>query len=95
MAEILLYAEAKLGEIIDKTPNKKASSGGGTRSLPEGIDKKQSHYAQELSKHPDAIAEVVARAREEGEVPVRRHVLRQIQKDKPKPRTPLPKCPSC
>lgn len=51
LAEILLYAEAKLGEMIESIPNKKASSGGGTRSIPEGINKKQSHYAQQLNKN--------------------------------------------
>ncbi len=33
-AESLLDAEAKLGELLAAIPNKKASSGGGTRSLP-------------------------------------------------------------
>ena len=92
LAEELLYAEAQLGEVLEKIPDKKASSGGGTRSLPPTITKKQSHYAQELSRNEDAIARVVSKAREQGEVPVRQHVLKDIQANKPKPKTPpLPK----
>ena len=79
-AEKLLYAEARMGNMLAAIPEKKASSGGGTRSLPEGINKKQSHYAQTLSRNEDKIAQVVAEAREKGEVPVRQHVLREIKK---------------
>ncbi|MCK5613894.1 hypothetical protein KAR91_69165 [Candidatus Pacearchaeota archaeon] len=78
LAEELLYAEARMGDILEAIPEKKASSGRGTRSLPDGIDKKQSHYAQALSRNEDKIAEVVANARETGEVPVRQHVLKAI-----------------
>ena len=46
LAEELLYAEARLGEMVAEIPEKKASSGAGTCSLPDGMDKKQSHYAQ-------------------------------------------------
>jgi len=49
------------------------------KALPDSIDKKQSHYAQELSRHEETIAEVVAEAREKGEVPVRQHVLNKIK----------------
>ena len=45
----LLYAEARMGEKLAAIPDKKASSGSGTCSLPPGIDKKQSHYAH---RHP-------------------------------------------
>ena len=39
MATIVLYAEQKLGEVLREIPNKKASSGAGTRSLPHNITK--------------------------------------------------------
>ena len=93
LAEELLYAEARLGEMLEAIPkqgrNKDYGSSKGTIiTLPPGIDKKQSHYAQELSRHEDTIAKVVAEAREKGEVPVRQHVLRRVQKEKPKPEQP-------
>lgn len=94
MAEILLYAEAKLGALIppQKKKTEQGSGAGTLYSLPPGVNKKQSHYAQELNRHQDTIAEVVAEAREKGEIPVRQQVLRAIQANKPKPETPpLPK----
>ncbi|KKM05944.1 hypothetical protein LCGC14_1748910, partial [marine sediment metagenome] len=54
-AEYLLYAEARLGEMLAATPDFH-SSGKGTmkrKALPPGIDKKQSHYAQTLSRNED------------------------------------------
>ena len=46
IAEILLYAEAKLGALIPKPVYaKEIGSPGRTYSLPVGVTKKQSHYA--------------------------------------------------
>ena len=67
LAGILLDAEVKLGEMLDAIPNKAASSAKGTRSLPPNIDKRQSHYAQQLSKHPEIVEEVKQKARGKGE----------------------------
>jgi len=48
-AEYLLYAEARLGEMLAVIPFKgDLGSRGRAKTLPEGIDKKHSHYAQEL-----------------------------------------------
>lgn len=97
LAEELLYAEARMGEMlatIDKTNSRlrgadRGSQHGTTvKTLPPAIDKKESHHAQQLHKHEDTIAQVVAEAREKGEVPVRQHVLRRIEQEKPKPKTP-------
>jgi len=44
-------------------PSGKGSLRGSKPSLPAGITKKQSHQAQELAKHPEAIAEAVAEAK--------------------------------
>lgn len=47
LAEVLLYAEARLGELIPPLKYaKEIGSPGRTYSLPEGVNKKQSHYAQ-------------------------------------------------
>jgi len=93
LAEVLLYAEAKLGELIP--PQEIRSSGRGTlkpsETLPPNINKKQSHYAQQLNKNKNVIAQVVAKSREKGEVPVRQQVLREIRLAQPKPEPkPLP-----
>jgi len=55
ITDILLDAEVKLGEMLEKLEPNIESSGRGTiekkRSLPEGITKKQSHEAQEIAGH--------------------------------------------
>tara|TARA_Y100000034_G_scaffold119043_1_gene160409 strand:+ start:59 stop:1024 length:966 start_codon:yes stop_codon:yes gene_type:complete len=96
LAEELLYAESRLGSMLEKIPKQRVKQGSSKStsltSLPSGITKKQSHIAQELSRNEDVIAETVARARDKGEIPVRQHVLKAIQISKPKPLTPpLPK----
>jgi hypothetical protein len=58
--EALLYAEARLGELLKPIC---ASPAGRTKVLPEGITKKQSHYAQTLADHPDIIEEVIIEAK--------------------------------
>ena len=51
----LIMAESKMGEMCADIPDKKASSGKGTRSLPPGVTKKASHKAQEIMRYPEAI----------------------------------------
>lgn len=75
VAESVLYAEARMGEMLAAIPDKKATSGGGSRSLPQGVDHKASHYAQQLARHPEAIQATVTQAKEHGDVPTRRDVL--------------------
>ena len=50
-----LDAEAKLGEMLAGIPlsERRASSAKGTCTLPPGITKKESHYAQTIAKHPE------------------------------------------
>jgi len=58
LAGIVLMAEAKMGELLKKIPDKYSlGSPGRTKTLPSGVTKKQSHYAQELSKNMDIIVE--------------------------------------
>jgi hypothetical protein len=60
---MMLDAEARLGELlmgIDKSSSRLRGSAKGTtvkRSLPEGITKKESHYAQTLARHIDVVQE--------------------------------------
>ncbi|MGH8646123.1 MAG: hypothetical protein ACREX4_17355 [Gammaproteobacteria bacterium] len=49
VGEQALYAEAALGEVLGDISGSRA---GTTKVLPEDIDKKASHYAQELHRHP-------------------------------------------
>lgn len=81
LAEELLYAEARMGDMLANQTSRGGSMDGkrGSKpSRPECISDKQSHFAQTLSCNEDKIAQVVAEAREKGEVPVRQHVLREV-----------------
>ena len=79
-------AEVKLGEMLEGIDRKYVGSIKGTnvpkqeKTLPPNIDKKQSHYAQQLSKHPDVVEEVKQQAREKGELPTAADVREAIHK---------------
>jgi len=50
VAEELLYAETRGGEMLAEIRQKEASSGGGTsQPVPAGIDGKRSPYAQSIA----------------------------------------------
>jgi len=87
MAEILLDAEVRLGEILEKMEPKriKESSTQGTSlpSLPPDISKKQSHQAQTLSRNKAVVEQAKAEARENGEIATATRVYHLI-KDTPK-----------
>ena len=55
LTEALIAAESKLGEMlakIERKPKKEQGSGAGTLfSLPSGINKKQSHFAQAIASN--------------------------------------------
>jgi hypothetical protein len=64
MADILLDAECRLGEILAATPKHyDLGSRGRTKTLPADIDKKQSHEAQQLHKHRAIVEQCKTAAR--------------------------------
>lgn len=86
MAAALLWAEARLGELLKITvePRGKTIKGGSSRrtklpSLPTGITKKQSYYSQQLAAHKEVIEEVIQDAVEKEEIPRRSDVLKRIK----------------
>jgi len=82
LAGVVLMAEAKMGELLENIPlkrNKEGSTKGTSLpSLPPNITRKQSHYAQALSKNIDVIEDVIKEAIEKKEVPRRSDVLSKI-----------------
>ena len=90
IADILLDAEVKLGEMLEEIKPKYVGSIPGThvpkqeKTLPSGITKKESHEAQEIAKHPDIVQQVKDEARQEGRVPTSRDVYQKIQDEKVK-----------
>jgi len=80
VARALLFAEMKLGDLLKAIPDKAASSARGTRSLPEGITKKQSYEAQLLSDHADIVELTIVEAEQHRDIASRRGVLRAIDR---------------
>jgi len=88
----LLWAEAKLGEILASQTSHGGSlkgAKGAPRSLPEGVTHKQSHYAQQLAGHKNLIEETIKDAVEDEDIPTRTTVMRKI-KDQEAPEKPEP-----
>jgi len=86
LAEALLDAEAKLGELLAAIePKYSMGSVEGTdrphreKTLPGGITKKESHQAQTIAKLPEVVARIKERAREEERIPTAQEVYRAIK----------------
>ncbi len=92
LGELLLDAEGKLGEMLAAIEPKYSigysegtnglPAGASPRrepSLPPGITKKESHQAQTIASHPEAVEQVKVRAREEGRIPTEQEVYREIK----------------
>jgi 16S rRNA G966 N2-methylase RsmD len=77
LAGALLDAEARIGELLPKA--ERLGSTRGTKWLPEGITKKQSHFFQTLADNKDVIEEVKADAEIEEDLPTRMEVLRRVK----------------
>ena len=83
LASNLLWAEAKMGELLAETVKARGNTSlgyqGRTKTLPPSITKKQSHYAQQLFKYPGIIQEVIEKSIKEEEIPRRNDVLKIIK----------------
>jgi len=95
MADLLLDAIARLGELIKLIKPIYVGSSGGThvkrgsppkqkKSLPPAISKKESHIARTISNNPDVVERVKITAKEKGELATSRDVLREVKKEKQK-----------
>lgn len=85
MADILLDAEVRMGEILDNQTSRGGSMDGkrgSERTLPLDITHKQSHQAQTLSRNQEIVEQAKVNAREKGEIITASKVY-QIIKDKP------------
>jgi len=75
VAEIVINAELRLGELLKALPKPKFDSTtdgclkGTIGTLPPGIDKRLSHQAQTLANNPEAVSEIVEMARKEDKIP--------------------------
>lgn len=63
VASAVIYAEAKLGELLKANPRQyPLGSPGQTKTLPAGITKQTSHQAQTLAKNPEKVEQAIANA---------------------------------
>lgn len=88
LAELVLEAEVKLGEMLAALPqckpipdpSHKGRVGGSEPTLPSDISWKESHQAQTLAAHPGIVEEVKLAAQKEGRLATAREVYREIKK---------------
>ena len=76
-----------MGELIKPITQNYQSSGRGTLKqppLPDGISRKQSHYAQTLADNIDTIEEVIEEAKEKEDIPTWTQVLQKINRERKK-----------
>ena len=86
-AVALLYAEVKMGKLIDKIDKKESykgltSKGGRKPILPKDITHKQSYYAQQLFKHLKIIEDIINKALKREDLPRRASVIKEIERRK-------------
>ena len=88
LEEALIYAEAKLGELLKGIPDglPKKTVGGSlqitTGTLPPGITKQLSHQAQTIANHIDAAIKILDEARQ-GERRIKRGSLKKTTSSLP------------
>jgi N6-adenosine-specific RNA methylase IME4 len=87
VGEAVLWAKAKLGEMLQEIEPKpkpdgsgRGTFGGREPSLPSGITKKQSHYYQQIHNNRDIVEQVIADAIEHEDLPTTQEALKRIQR---------------
>ena len=85
VAQALLFAEVRLGDLLKAAPHQggksdRSSRGGTSNPLPAGINKKQSFEARLLSDHADIVKLMIVEAERHQDIASRRGVLRAIDR---------------
>ena len=88
VSRLVIDAESRLGELLENTNNKNhikntdGSLKGTIGGLPVGLDKKQSHYAQEIHRHPEIVEEVFENYKDKEDIPTKHAILKRIKEVK-------------
>jgi len=86
ISRLHIEAESRLGELLSNTISKEpirnadGSLKGTIGKLPNGINKKESHYAQEIYKHPELVKKVFNTKL--NDIPSRHDILKAIKETK-------------
>jgi len=84
VSRLNIEANARLGELLEKRGATYIKGDGGsfegTSALPVGVDKKQSHYAQEIYKHPELVETVFNTKL--NDIPTKHDILKAIKENK-------------
>ena len=90
VATAVIYAEAKLGELLKAMPKTESArssrKGKSSRVLPKGITYKASHKAQTIAANPTAVETEIAQAISKGEIPTPDKVYKLIKSESIKTR---------
>ena len=87
-SSLVIYAEARLGEMLAKNPHKYVSYGRGTiekqKTLPPGVTKRTSHQAQAIAANPEKVEAAIAQAIKNDQIPTPDKVYKLIKSDEAK-----------
>jgi hypothetical protein len=94
VAEVVVEAEKKMGELLAATVTQGGKSnrsprGGTSNPLPSGISRKESHRAQTLARYPEIVQKAKEEARAKGELVTGKKVYGEI-KNSTESKRPLP-----
>lgn len=88
-SKMVIEAESRLGELLTNSqkvpvvePSGNGSLKGSEHTLPSGLDKKQSHYAQEIYRHPEIVEEVFTEYESKEDIPTKHAILKKIKERK-------------
>lgn len=86
VATAVIYAEAKLGELLKGMPPRApiGFAQGNRMSLPPGISKRTSHQAQTIASNPAIVEEAISRAIGNDEIPTPDKVYKLVKHDEAK-----------
>lgn len=79
---MLLTIEARIGELLGPPKSPKRRSDGklaGRESLPENVDFHDAHRSRTIANNPEAVAEVIAEAEENEDIPTKTAVLNKVK----------------
>lgn len=88
--EMLLNIEAKIGELASQIPQVQAPGGKGAGRVPSGLPAKHDRLglaqhrmkqSETIHRHPEAVARVIAEAKENEDIPTKTAVLQRIRLD--------------